>query len=191
MHIISFLLKKSIAILTLLIFNFSLSAQEKLAIGGGGSYNFPLESSGFNFKAMFPLTQKLQALPGFRYYPTSNAVSEYFGSLQVNYLILNSFRSKSYNKAIFNSNLPALYTLASFEYNHWFNYQPTKNTKAKENNFLGLVGAGIAYGRQSIRIYAELKYNPLWNESNTDFGVMVFPGFFKLKNSQLDCPKIK
>lgn len=184
-------MKKYITISALIISFFRLSAQEKLAIGGGGSYNFPLESRGFNLKAMFPLTNKVLVLPGFRYFPTSNAVSEYFGSIQFNFLITNSFSKKSFNKTVFNSKLPGIYSLLSFEYNHWINYQPTLMIKAKQNNFLGMIGAGVTYGSSTIRIYGELKYNPIWNESNTDFGVLIFPGFFNAKNTQLSCPKIK
>jgi hypothetical protein len=55
---------------------------------------------------------------------------------------------------------------------------------------LGNVGLGAAIGSSSVRLFAEAKYNVLWNETFGEIGLLVFPGTIR-KNRYSSCPKIK
>jgi hypothetical protein len=164
-------------------------AQDKPAFGLGYAQNMAVGSKGVLAKLNVPILKRLQLNAEGNYFPTLNRVSEFNGSLFVNYMLLSPFEQKSYNRSNFNTKKVAVYALAGLSYNTWVNYIQSVNTRAKAKNFLPMVGLGLQKGRPNLRFFLEAKLNPIWKESGLDLGVLVFPGIFAKNKNMLNCPK--
>jgi hypothetical protein len=175
----------------LLLFLFisrNLSAQDKVAFGVSGTYNFPFSLVGIGLRAQIPFSEKIQAVPQIKYYPTFNQFHEVYGGLSLHYSLLSPFQYAG-GRVRFEPTKPNFYLTAGFEYNRWFNYAPNENKKSKKDNILPEVGAGISVGSNAVRVFFEAKYNVLWDESYGEFGLLIYP--FNLKqNRKNNCPKV-
>jgi hypothetical protein len=171
-----------------LLLSFQLHAQDKIAFGISGMYNFPLETIGIGLRSQIPVYERLSVVPQIKYAPSFNTIHEFYGGINVHYSLLNNTVSHGYRNRI-EPIRPVLYLAAGVEYNRWINYEKTKNLKANQNNFLPETGLGISLGGHLIRAFAEIKYNIIWEESYSEFGVMIYP-FNDKRNRKNNCPKI-
>lgn len=158
--------------LALLVSNVTKS-QDKFSIGASVLYNFPLEGVGLGIRAQVPVIKRIQIVPQFKYMPSYNAINEYYGGLNVHYLL---YRYK----------IVDFYAAAGGMYNRWINYAPTESGKSKKNNILPEAGIGTSFGGENIRGFVEMKYNILWNESYMEAGVLISP--FGLFQKKYTCP---
>jgi hypothetical protein len=180
--------------LVLVFTSITASAQEKWALGPLVSYNFALKSQGIGFRATIPLTQKIILNPQVKYFPNINPIEELYAGLNVQYVLIGTQKERSYNKSEHIGGKPSLYVTAGVDYNNWLNYDPnapTVNTKATNLNILPNIGLGTVIGGSKLRLFAEAKYNVLWNESFGEVGFLIYPSNFKRKNKSLACPAIK
>ncbi len=175
----------------LLLLKFQGFAQDKIAIGAAAMYNYPLNTKGFGIRSMIPVSNRLMVVPQVKYAPSfneTNKIQELYAGVNLNYMFIAPSRKMGYGESRIIPQKPAFYLTVGVAYNRWLNYQPTINTRAKENNILPEVGGGIIFGSLTTRIFIEGKYNALWNESYSELGVMFYPAFFKL-NRKNACPK--
>lgn len=173
------------------IFSTSVSrAQDFWGVGVSGAYNFPLKSIGVGVRGQIPLGVKMAVSPQVRYFPKTNQINEVYAAVAFQYNLLNPYQERGHKRYIYKNNKPTVYTTIEVAYNQWINYLPTLSKNAKKDNILGNVGLGAAIGSSSVRLFAEAKYNVLWNETFGEIGLLVFPGIIR-KNRYSSCPKIK
>lgn len=142
------------------------NAQQSTLFGAAAAGNVALKTGGLALRAQIPLGERFELVPQFRYFPKFNKVHEFYEGLNLHYSPINV--------ALQNSNLK-LYVLAGMSYNRWIDYQPSLNDRAKRDNFLPETGAGLNFGMDNIRFFAEAKYNPFWKESTAEIGVLFAP----------------
>ena len=143
-------------------------------------YNYAIQSIGAGFRFEIPISSSISIVPQVKYQPAGlNTIHEVYAGLAFSYNILMTSASK-------------FYLIGAVDANSWFNYIPSATTKAQRFNILPKPGAGLEFGFGSLAVFGELKYNVLWNESYTDFGVKIRRNDAKRrrKDPQLDCPKI-
>ena len=172
----------------ILLFSFSLHAQDRFSLGISGMYNFPLQTFGAGIRAQLPLANRLSLVPQIKYMPSFNAIHEVYSGVNFHFNLLNNTISKGY-RTIVQPQRPVVYLAAGVQYNRWIDYEKTQNLKAKQNNILPEAGLGIAAGANFIRVFAEVKYNILWKESYGEIGLMVYP-FNTKQPRKNNCPKI-
>ncbi len=175
-------------IIVILLLSLQLQAQDKIAFGLSGMYNFPLQTVGIGLRAQIPVIERLYVVPQIKYAPSFNTIHEFYGGVNMHYFLLNNTISHGYKQQTMPQR-PVLYLAAGVEYNRWLNYEKTKNLKANQNNLLPEVGLGISVGGHLVRAFAEVKYNIIWEESYGEFGVMIYP-FNPKRNRKNNCPKI-
>jgi hypothetical protein len=165
----------------------NLLAQDKTAFGLSAIYNFPLQTIGAGFRIQMPVANRFVLVPQIKYMPSFNNIHEAYGGINLHYFLLNNTFSLGH-KQIVNPKRPVLYLAAGVQYNRWINYEKTLNLKAKKDNVLPEAGLGLSAGGNFIRIFAEGKYNILWNESYGEVGVLFFPFNDRLSRKN-NCPK--
>jgi hypothetical protein len=178
----------------LIICSLSVFSQDKWAIGPLYATNFAIKSTGVGFRATIPLTKKIILNPEVKYFLSINPIEEVFAGINVQYLLISSQKELSYSKSEHIRGKPSLYVTAGVDYNNWLNYDPTiptLNTTATANNVLPNIGIGSAMGGPRIRLFAEARYNIIWNESFGEIGLLIYPMHFKKRNKSLSCPKVK
>jgi hypothetical protein len=148
-------------------------SQEKFTIGPSIVYNFPVQGIGFGLRAQIPVMDRVQIVPQFKYLPSYNVINEYYGGINIHYLV---YRYKSID----------LYAAAGGMYNRWINYAPSENANSKKSNILPEAGIGTSLGSEDIRGFVELKYNVLWNESYLEAGILFSP--LGLLQKKYTCP---
>lgn len=171
----------------LLLFSTNLFAQDKTAFGLSAIYNFPLQTTGVGFRIQMPVANRFALVPQIKYMPSFNNIHEAYGGINLHYFLLNNTFSLG-RKQVVNPKRPVLYLAAGVEYNRWINYTRTINTDAKQDNVLPEAGLGLSGGWNFVRIFAEGKYNILWNESYGEVGVLFFPFNDRLLRKN-NCPK--
>jgi hypothetical protein len=143
-------------------------------------YNYAIQGMGAGLRYEIPLSSTMAVVPQAKYQPAGfNSIHEVYAGLAVHYSPLQSNSAK-------------FYLLGAVDLNQWFNYFPSLNSRASRFNVLPKPGAGLEIGFGSMALFSEVKYNILWKESYTDFG-LKFRGDVsrkKRKNPQLQCPKI-
>ncbi len=168
-------------------------AQEKWALGPMVSYNFAIKSTGVGFRSTIPLSNKLILNPQVKYFPNFNALEELYAGVNLQYILVSSESEIGYNR-FKHSNKPSLYLTAGVDYNNWLNYDPatpTLKANATNNNVLPNIGVGSVMGGSVVRLFAEARYNILWNESFGEFGILIYPGNIRGRNKSLSCPGVK
>ena len=151
----------------------SLQAQSKIGIGASIVHNIPLSSTGFGLRADIPVFSRLHVVPQVKYMPAFNPITEFYGGINLHLIF-------------FKWNKLNVYAAGGVQFNRWLNYTESLNGKAKETNFLPEAGLGAFYGGRLIGVFAEFKYNILWNESYAEVGFLFFPG--NLKRGHYICP---
>lgn len=159
-------------------------AQEKIAYGLSGMYNFPVKTTGVGLRVQYPVKNWLVIAPQIKYVPNFNAIHEIYGGVHAHLLLLSRTKKISYYRSAVEPQKPNLYITLGVDYNHWFNYIPSMMSRAKENNILPKVGIGTAIGSHKFRFFAEAKYNIIWNESYAEAGLLFYPAYknLNLKN---------
>jgi hypothetical protein len=165
-------LKINIYILLFLILTVKAYCQNSIGIGGMGSYNFAIKNFGGGLRLQVPMNSKFAVIPMGSY--NTGLIQEMNMGVQAQYYIFNSMLQKSSSLSTYQSNKPSLYLFGSGMYNKWINYIPSLS-RAKATNILPLIGLGTSFGGKKIRLFVEAKYNPLFNESFSDFGIMFYP----------------
>ena len=169
-------------------------AQDKWALGPMVSYNFALKSTGVGFRSTIPITNKFVLNPQVKYFPNFNTIDELFAGVNLQYVLVSSEKERSYNRYEHMAGKPSLYLTAGVDYNSWLNFDPaspSKKANATANNVLPNLGIGSVLGGSVVRIFAEARYNILWNESFGEFGILIYPGNIKGRNRSLACPGVK
>ncbi len=190
---------KSLKMRVILVFFFLIIstctfAQDKWALGPMVSYNFALKSTGIGLRSTIPLSDKLILNPQVKYFPSFNTIDELFAGVNLQYVLVSSEKERSYNRYEHIGGKPSLYLTAGVDYNNWLNYDPSTpsvKTNATANNVLPNVGIGSVIGGKVVRIFAEARYNVLWNESFGEFGILIYPGNITGRNKSLACPGVK
>jgi hypothetical protein len=175
-------------VIIVLLLSLRLQAQDKISFGLSGMYNFPLETIGIGIRAQVPLLERLSLVPQVKYAPAFNTIHELYGGVNLHYALINNTVVHGYRHRV-EPLRPVLYLAAGVEYNHWVNYEKTKNLKANQDNFLPETGLGLSLGGHLIRVFAEVKYNIVWEESYGEIGVMIYP-FNDRVSRKNNCPKI-
>jgi len=182
-------LKKTSLFGLILLVSTTIYAQDKVSFGASLMYNFPLNTIGAGLRSQIPITNRLILTPDIKYAPKFNQIHELYAGLNFQFLLITSIKNISYKKSRVEPQKPNLYITAGAEYNHWFNYINSINSKANKQNVLPKVGLGTSYGSHITRFFAEIKYNILWDEAYTEVGLLVYPGYIKLKKKNR-CPVI-
>ena len=146
-------------------------AQDKLSFGVSGAYNFPLNSIGIGLRGQVPILPKVFVVPQLKYFPSFNTIHELYGGLNLHYAIIEGNQRPNGFKRSIDPEIPLIYVAAGVQYNRLINYVENVESKAKPNNFLPEVGLGTSVGGYPIRLFAERKYNILWNESYGEVGI--------------------
>lgn len=178
-------IKINLTAVILLLVSSALYAQDKIAFGLSGIYNFPLQTAGGGFRIQIPVSDKMFLVPQVKYMPGFNTIEEVFGGVNLHYNILSNTVSRGTKKLVV-PNRPALYVAAGVQYNKWLNYEPSANSKVKASNVIPEIGLGISAGTNFIRLFVEVKYNILWQESYGEIGVLFFP--FNSRIRKNNCP---
>ena len=166
-----------------------MKAQDKIAYGFSGAYNFPLQNLGVGLRVQIPIVERLYVVPAIRYFPAFNSIHEFYGGANVQYMLFEGNYKPRGVKRVSERHIPNLYLTAGAEYNRWVNYAPSLNDKANKNNFLPNIGIGTSIGNYAFQGFAELKYNIIWKESFAEVGFLVCPAYFKSKKKS-KCPDI-
>lgn len=174
----------------ILLVSTSIYAQDKVSFGASLMYNFPLNTIGVGIRSQIPITNRITLTPDVKYAPKFNQVHEFYAGLNVHLLLITSTKNISYQKSRIEPQKPNLYITAGAEYNHWFNYINSINSKAQEKNILPKIGLGTSFGSHFTRFFAEVKYSILWDETYAEAGLLFYPGFIKFKKKN-SCPVIK
>jgi hypothetical protein len=182
-------LKKIRLIYLILLISTSTYAQDKVSFGASLMYNFPLNTVGVGIRSQIPINNRLVVVPDIKYAPKFNDIHELYAGLNVHFLLITSSKNISYQRSRIEPQKPNLYITAGAEYNQWFNYINSINTKANKQNVLPKVGLGTSFGSHITRFFAEIKYNILWDEAYAEAGLLIYPGFIKLKKKN-SCPVI-
>ncbi|MBA4849790.1 hypothetical protein [Emticicia sp. BO119] len=177
----------SLKIIILLLLGKSLHAQDKTAFGLSAIYNFPLQTVGAGFRIQMPVANRFALVPQIKYMPSFNNIHEAYGGINLHYFLINNTFSLGTRRVV-NPKRPVIYLAAGVEYNRWINFKRTAQSEAKQNNVLPEAGLGLSGGWNFIRIFAEGKYNILWNESYGEVGVLFFPFNNRLQRKN-NCPK--
>jgi hypothetical protein len=172
----------------LLILAWQTYAQDKASFSATALYNYPLSTFGVGLRSVIPIQNRVMVVPQFKYAPAFNQIHELFAGVNLNYLIIAPSQKLGYGQSRIQPNKPSIYLTAGAAYNRWINYFPSINTRAKKDNILPEVGGGIILGSLTTRVFIEGKYNPLWDESYSELGILFYPAFFKL-NRKNACPK--
>ncbi|MFY7911939.1 MAG: hypothetical protein ACOVO2_20415 [Emticicia sp.] len=183
------MLKKTTLISLILLLSTTIYAQDKVSFGASLMYNFPLNTIGVGIRSQIPVTNRITLTPDVKYAPKFNQIHELYAGLNVHLLLITSTKNISYQRSRVEPQKPNLYITAGAEYNQWFNYINSINSQAKEKNILPKIGLGTSFGSHITRFFAEIKYNFLWDEAYTEAGLLIYPGFIKLKKKN-SCPVI-
>jgi hypothetical protein len=181
-------LKAQQAVFFLLIFQNIAFSQDKVAFGGGLSYNLGIRTVGAGLRAQVPIIEKLYLSPSVNYsqnFSSIVSIKEVYTGIAIQYHILQGTTKQAMGTNFVVPKKPSIYASLGVDYNYWINYQPTSLNSAKQHNVLPIVSAGIIYGTYKFRGYLESKYNPLWNEGHVNLGILVYPFHFKRANK---CP---
>lgn len=170
-------------------------AQNEVAIGISGVYNFPLKTTGIGARAVVPVFNKFSIVPQVKYLPNYNKIHELFTGVNLHYVLVDQVVAKNPKSKKDPFNLQ-LYLAAGVEYNRWINYTITLNDRAKVNNILPETGIGITYGTNNFKIFSELKYNIFWKESYAEIGLLIQPKSIKKMfsgggGSSTNCPDLR
>jgi len=174
-------LKKTTLIGLILLVSTSIYAQDKVSFGASLMYNFPLNTIGVGIRSQIPVTNRITLTPDVKYSPKFNQIHELYAGLNVHLLLITSTKNISYQRSRVEPQKPNLYIIAGAEYNQWFNYINGINSKANKQNVLPKIGLGTSFGSHITRFFAEVKYNILWDEAYAEAGLLIYPGFIKLK----------
>jgi hypothetical protein len=158
----------------LLLISSALFAQDKAAVGFSGIYNFPLHSIGGGFRIQVPVNHRVSLVPKLKYMPAFNTIHEVYGGLSLQYNIINNTIARG-TKNLVVPGRPVVYVSAGVDYNKWLNYEATLNSKSKAQNLIPEAGIGVSAGLNFVRVFAEVKYNMLWQESYGEIGFLLFP----------------
>lgn len=183
------MLKKTKLICLILLISTTIYAQDKVSFGASLMYNFPLNTVGVGIRSQIPLNNRITLVPDVKYAPKFNQIHELYAGLNVHLLLITSTKNISYQRSRVEPQKPNLYITAGAEYNQWFNYINSINSKANKQNVLPKVGLGTSFGSHITRFFAEVKYNILWDEAYAEAGLLIYPGFIKLKKKN-SCPVI-
>ncbi len=183
------MLKNTQSICLLLLISTSIYAQDKVSFGASLMYNFPLNTIGVGIRSQIPVNNRIVVVPDIKYAPKFNDIHELYAGLNIHLLLITSAKNISYQRSRIEPQKPNLYITAGAEYNRWFNYINSVNSQAQEKNILPKVGLGTSFGSHITRFFAEIKYNILWNETYAEAGLLVYPGYIKLKKKNR-CPVI-
>ena len=138
--------------------------QDKFWIGGEGIYNMAVKSTGFGVRAEIKTAPQVCIVPSFRYMPANNDIHEFLTGLNVNWHLVKDA-------------LVRPYLSGGLLYNKWINAEEFNNSQsAQSTRLIPELGAGVQYGNNNVRAFAELKYNISWNESLIHFGILLNPG---------------
>lgn len=170
-------------ILILFFFGFSANAQKALSLGISGGYNIPLQTMAAGIRAGIPLSLRLELSPQVRYTPAFNDIHELSAGVNLHYCFVRNLGRNpgSYRR---DSQGVSLYLIGGVHYNRWINYSVSLNDRANKNNILPEAGAGAISGGKVLKVFIEVKYNPLWLEPSTEAGLLVYP--FN-RSSKLKC----
>ncbi len=183
-------LKKTKLICLILLVSTTIYAQDKISFGASLMYNFPLNTIGVGIRSQIPVTNRITLTPDVKYAPKFNEIHELYAGLNVHFLLITSTKNISYQRSRVEPQKPNLYITAGAEYNQWFNHINSINSQAQEKNILPKIGLGTSFGSHITRFFAEVKYNILWDEAYAEAGLLIYPGFIKLKKKN-SCPVIK
>lgn len=183
------MLKKTKLICIILLVSTTIYAQDKVSFGASLMYNFPLNTIGVGIRSQIPVTNRITLTPDVKYAPQFNDIHELYAGLNVHFLLITSTKNISYQRSRVEPQKPNLYITAGAEYNQWFNHINSINSQAKEKNILPKIGLGTSFGSHITRFFAEIKYNILWDEAYAEAGLLIYPGFIKLKKKN-SCPVI-
>ena len=172
-----------------LFFSVTAKAQDKIAFGLSAAYNFPLQGLGIGLRVQIPIIERFYVVPEVRYFPAFNAIHEFYGGANIQYMIFEGNYKPRGIKRVSEPHIPNLYLTAGADYNRWINYAPSLNDKAIKDNFLPNIGIGTSIGNYAFQGFAELKYNIIWKESFAEVGFLVCPRYFKSKKKS-KCPDI-
>ena len=167
--------------------SFNAFSQDRIAFGISGMYNFPLNSLGFGLRAQVPIAPRWYVVPQLKYAPAFNTIHEFYGGMNVHFLLIEGNQRFGGFKRGVEPEKPTVYLAAGAEYNRWINYVETRQANSKQNNILPEVGIGAAIGNYPVRLFAEVKYNILWQESYGEVGLLFCPAYIK-KNKNTRCP---
>lgn len=174
----------------ILLVSISTYAQDKVSFGASLMYNFPLNTMGVGIRSQIPINNRIILAPDIKYAPKFNQIHELYAGLNLHLLLITSTKNISYQRNRVEPQKPNLYITAGAEYNQWFNYINSVNSKANKHNLLPKIGLGTSFGSHITRFFAEVKYNILWDETYAEVGLLIYPGFIKLKKKN-SCPVIK
>lgn len=173
----------------ILLVSTSTYAQDKVSFGASVMYNFPLNTIGVGIRSQIPINNRITLTPDIKYAPKFNDIHELYAGINVHLLLITSTKNISYQRSRVEPQKPNLYIIAGAEYNQWFNYINSINSKANKQNVLPKIGLGTSFGSHITRFFAEVKYNTLWDEAYAEAGLLIYPGFIKLKKKNR-CPVI-
>lgn len=167
---------------------FSTSAQSPLSIGVSGWYNFPVKTIGVGTRLDYRFSRRLAFDAQLHYAPPFNNITElYAGGFGQFYIIAPQAKKNFYTGNL--TVKPSVYALAGVSYNRWINYYASLNPNAKKNNIIPKVGLGTSVNLSKVRLFMEVKYLPIFNESYGEIGVLFNLGKNKAK-SGTECPRI-
>ncbi len=152
------------AFIFILTFSFSINTYSQNTIGVGASVMANLQSNGIGggLRAQFMLYRNLSIVPQAYYYPSFNAIHEYYLGANLHYEI--------YRWAKFTP-----YLTAGGFYNHWENWANFIYPKAGLDNIVAEGGIGILFGKKCWKPFIEQRYNPIWQEGTLRLGIMWYP----------------
>ncbi len=177
---------RNTGLILLCLISVKIYGQETISFGLSGVYNFPLKTIAAGFRANVPLGERLAVSPQVKYAPKFNDIHEIMAGANLHYNLITNVRRRG-DELISEPRKPIVYLAAGVLYNRWINYTPSLNAKAKANNVLPEAGLGMAAGGNILRVFAEGKYNILWNESYGEIGVLIYP-YNKRSSKALRCP---
>ncbi|ADQ18094.1 hypothetical protein Lbys_2426 [Leadbetterella byssophila DSM 17132] len=146
-------------------------SQSKTSAGLAGTYNAALQTFGIGIRAQFSLNQKFYISPQMKYIPPIKDFHEVTMGINTHYYLIKP--STPLGNRYQHRNLIALYLIGGVHYNRWINYAPTINPKAKQNNILPEVGAGLELGRNYFKIFTEANHNTVWMEPSFEIGMQI------------------
>lgn len=164
------LLRAVLGIVILSVSGSSVYAQSRISAGISGTYNIPLETIGIGVRANIPLTPALAVSPQVRYAPDFNDIHEFSAGANLHFHFFRSGGRYETDSPRF-----AAYLLGGIHYNRWINYSPSANQLAKTNNVLPEAGLGMVFGGNTVKVFLEGKYNPLWQEPAAEAGLLISP----------------
>lgn len=152
----------------------SLKAQKPPSLGFSGAYNIPLETIAIGIRANIPLHSSIAISPQLRYTPGFNDIHEFSAGANLHYHFIRNLRGGAWVRRAAATGSASLYLIGGVHYNRWINYSVSLNERAKKNNILPEIGIGAMWGKNTVKIFLEGKYNPLWMEPSAEAGLLVF-----------------